>query len=525
MNISKLQQSNYLLFAGLIMLAAGLPVSFFLTSLSQFFIVGSFFLEGSFKAKFKNFIGNKAAVLLTLLWLFHLLGMLWTSDIDEGLKDLRIKLPLLILPIVLAGSGPLNKNQFNIVLGVFIAAVFGGSLVSVAVYNGFIQKELHSIRDIFIFNVSHIRFALFVCLSIFILFKTLIYKYLQKSYVSAAGLLALTIWFLYFLVFIESITGILILIFTVLVNLIWLAWRTKGVAIKGFIILTVLLIPLFIFSEVRSILSEYNVRQDYPADIDAKTESGNPYVTLDDNVLFENGYPIWAYVCEEELRPQWNSISSIKYDSLDEREQPIRFTLIRFLASKGLKKDAEAIKSLSKDEVKSIEKGIANVKYQNLSNTRIRLIQIVWEIDQYKKGLNPSGHSVTQRFEFWKAAIGIIKENPLSGVGTGDMPEAYKEQYNKTDSKLSEKFRLRAHNQYLAFGVGLGIPLLLFFIFLLLYSLLSKENKKDYLFRSFWFIAVLSMLTEDTLETQTGVTFFAFFLCLFLFSKPEKQTA
>jgi hypothetical protein len=30
------------------------------------------------------------------------------------------------------------------------------------------------------------------------------------------------------------------------------------------------------------------------------------------------------------------------------------------------------------------------------------------------------------------------------------------------------------------------------------------------------------MLTEDTLETQAGVTFYALFNCLFLFAKPEE---
>lgn len=525
MNIDKFQKSNYLLFTGLMMLAAGLPVSFFLTSLSQFFIIGSFFLEGSFREKFRQYSRNKVALLLTVLWLIHLVGLFWTSDMQEGIKDLRIKLPLLILPIILAGSAPLRKKQFDWVLGIFIAAVLGGSLVSIAVYNGIIVRELHSIRDIFIFNVSHIRFALFVCLSIFILFKVLVDKYRQGSYAIFCGIVALILWFLYFLIFIESITGILILIFTVLANLIWLAWKARGMLFKGVIILIVILIPLLFLSEVRSILAEYNIRQDYPMDINDKTKSGNSYVFLNDHVLYENGYPIWAYVCEEELRPEWNAVSSIKYDSLDARKQPLRFTLIRFLASKGLRKDAEAINTLSQVEIKSIEKGIANVKYQNLSDTRIRMIQIIWEIDQYRKGLNPSGHSVTQRFEFWKAAISIIKANPLIGVGTGDMPTAYTEQYTKTESRLSEKFRLRAHNQYLAIAVGLGIPVLLFFIFVLFYSILTNDNRKDYLFRSFWIVAILSMLTEDTLETQTGVTFFVFFLCLFLFSKPQTKTA
>ncbi|MBK6836831.1 MAG: hypothetical protein IPG90_00005 [Bacteroidetes bacterium] len=45
-------------------------------------------------------------MLLAILWLLHVLGLAWTQDLQEGLKDIRIKLPLLILPFVLSGSEP-----------------------------------------------------------------------------------------------------------------------------------------------------------------------------------------------------------------------------------------------------------------------------------------------------------------------------------------------------------------------------------------------------------------------------------
>ncbi len=221
------------------------------------------------------------------------------------------------------------------------------------------------------------------------------------------------------------------------------------------------------------------------------------------------------------MRPAWNKVSVIQYDSLDERRQALKYTLIRFLTSKGLRKDAEGVAALSSEEIKSIERGIANVKYQNLSDARIRLVQIIWEFDQFRRGSNPSGHSVTQRFEFWKAAKGIIASHPIIGVGTGDMPASYREQYNKMKSPLEEKFRLRAHNQYLALAVGLGIPVMIYFILFLVYSIISQKRWNNFLFLSFWIIAVLSMLTEDTLETQSGVTFFAFFFCFLAFYKPQ----
>jgi hypothetical protein len=38
----------------------------------------------------------------------------------------------------------------------------------------------------------------------------------------------------------------------------------------------------------------------------------------------------------------------------------------------------------------------------------------------------------------------------------------------------------------------------------------------------FFFIAFLSMLNEDTLETHAGVTFFSYFYSLFLFARDNK---
>jgi hypothetical protein len=38
----------------------------------------------------------------------------------------------------------------------------------------------------------------------------------------------------------------------------------------------------------------------------------------------------------------------------------------------------------------------------------------------------------------------------------------------------------------------------------------------------FWMIAMISFLTEDTLETQAGATFFSLFNSVFLFARPQE---
>ena len=66
--------------------------------------------------------------------------------------------------------------------------------------------------------------------------------------------------------------------------------------------------------------------------------------------------------------------------------------------------------------------------------------------------------------------------------------------------------------------VGFGLVGLLLFVVILLYPYCSKKDYRSYLYTVFLVIALLSMLPEDTIETQAGVTWFAFFNSLLIFA-------
>ena len=126
-------------------------------------------------------------------------------------------------------------------------------------------------------------------------------------------------------------------------------------------------------------------------------------------------------------------------------------------------------------------------------------------------------------FNLINGILNIIKKNPILGVGTGDISNAFNDYYEETASKLNEENRLRSHNQYLAITVAFGIIGLLWYLFSLLYPLSEKKNR-NYLYIIFLAIMLLSMLTEDTLETQIGVTLFAFFNSFLVFANDRKFT-
>jgi len=289
----------------------------------------------------------------------------------------------------------------------------------------------------------------------------------------------------------------------------------------GFIALLVA-IPLFISLYVLNIYKKYfSFIPDKNVKLEKVTALGNSYNHDTLSNVLENGHYVWRYVCEEELRETWNKRSKLNYDGKDRKGQYLKYTLIRFLSSKGYRKDADGVNKLLPDEVHSIENGIANVICNNEHSLSIRIYETIWEYENYKLTAYPNGHSLMQRLEYWKASLGIIKEHLLFGVGTGDMNIAFDQQYIKMKSPLDKKWRLRSHNQFLSITVGFGLLGLLWFLISLIFPFKEKWVRRDYFYLIFFAILVLSMMTEDTIESQAGLTFFVFFNNIFLFSRKR----
>lgn len=531
--------------AGLALLVIGLPLSKFLMSVAQltlaiYWIFGEDsgtvrtasdnairLLARNITNRFRKFFRNPSALVLASVFLMHIIGLLWTSDFQYGLEDVRKKIPLFVIPLVIATSEKLNRKQFDLIMGLFVAAVIIGTIVSMAVLAGIIPprqagntRELLDIRDISIF-ISHIRFSLLIVFSVFI---TGFYAWHGKGWkrLLFAGMI---IWLTIFLVILESVTGLLILLLVGVVLSIYHAITRRQWLHKISYLIAIAVVLFGIYSYVESIVKRHHrvAEQVDLKNLDKHTKGGYIYYHDTIHSSTENGYRVWIYVSWEEMEREWNKRSDIKFMDKDLKGNDLRYTLLRFLASKGVRKDAETVQALTEQEVHAIERGIANVNEQGKTNLSARIHQIVWEVDQYRKGGNPSGHSVTQRMEFWKAAAGIISNNRLTGVGTGDVKMAFEEEYDRMNSPLTKEWRLRSHNQYLAITVAFGYIGLIWFLFSLVFPMIRERRVTNYFYIAFFMIAVLSMVTEDTLETQAGVTFFAFFNSFFLFSRGKYE--
>jgi hypothetical protein len=86
---------------------------------------------------------------------------------------------------------------------------------------------------------------------------------------------------------------------------------------------------------------------------------------------------------------------------------------------------------------------------------------------------------------------------------------------------LQKEWWKRSHNQFMAITIAFGFFGLMVFLLYLFVPGYSVKNKHQ-LFIVFMIISIVSMLNEDTLETQAGVTFFGFFYSFLLFPAKEE---
>lgn len=496
----------------------GMPTSVFLMSVSQFVIVGNWLWEGKVPRKLRSFSNNRPALFVSGIFVIHVIGMLYTTDFTYGLNDLRVKLPILLLPLFLSTLPAFERKHIVTLISLFVLTVFITSVIGVVRYE-WLDEGILNKRIISPF-ISHIRFSLMVCISLVFIFYHL-YKNGIKQTSSFVGM-AISLWFVWFLLYAEFYTGVVVAFVCVWVSLVfWILHFSFKYKWAYFSVLIILPIILSIqFYRLYTIFKTPLPNQELLLGI--KTPSGEEYHSVLEDESLENGYYVWRNIAAKELEREWNRKSGLPYHGTDRLQQPLYSTIARYMSSKGLRKDSIDFQKLSKKDVLAIENGFTNVN--QLNGTTSRLESVFFEFDNIflNKG-NTEGNSIAQRLEFWKNGWSIIKKAPLFGVGTGDIKIAFQEAYNENETQLSEKYRLRTHNQFLTIFICLGVFGFVGFVFAVYYPLFFSESR-NYVFSMFLLIVTLSFLNEDTLETQAGVSFFAFFYSFILFLFPSEKS-
>jgi hypothetical protein len=501
-----INSSTFFFFLGASLVAVGLPTSKVLMSMGTMLLVLSLLIESNFKGYWAALKASVPFLALATYFFMHVISLLWTTDFAYALDDLRIKLTLLVIPLAFI-SRPPSAKELRLLLWLFLTAV---SVVSFYNFASFVHwignRTYEDIRELSLFG-SHIRFGILIAVAAAIALHFLLELKSQWKWL----LLIVFAWLGFYTYFSQIISGFLA--FSIVVGLFLGILAYAHSKWLGHLIVSlfciVLLSPLLVIIPFGGSTQHVNL-----ATLDKFTALGNPYTFKLNHVDYFN-QSTFLYVCEPELLEEWTKRSEIPYSGRDKKGQLLRFTLIRYMASKNLRKDAHAFRQLSHEDIRSIEEGVASVNEKQIG-LLARLDGIRFQLAHPE---NPNGHSLLQRLEYWKAAVQIIRENWVLGVGEGDVQASFDKQYVKNHSLLSTENRLRAHNSYLTSWLSFGLVGIFSFLFMNGSFLWRFWKMRSYLPLAFIVIAIGTFLIEDTLETQMGVTFFAFFFGLFA-AKP-----
>jgi len=379
-----------------------------INSISNAALILTWLIEGKFQEKWSTLKKSKSFWALLSVFAIHIIGLLYTENFEYALKDLKIKLPILLLPIVFASSISLSKKQFERILEILILTAFVSSLYAFYIYIRFYGNEIKELREISTI-ISHIRLSLMNAIASFAAFYLIFTK--KENLISIRNILLLSI-------------GIWLFIFNGILG-----------ARMGILIYFVMA-------------------------------------------------ALFAFFLIYTLRKWWLTISLI----------------LAVIA-------------------------LPVVTYLSIPSVKIRVDEIKYELNNYQHGGDPSGQSIAQRFVFWKIAIDIFKTSPVIGIGTGDVKDAYTAYYDAHPTIIQEKFQHRAHNQYLTILFTFGVIGFIIFMYGIISPMFFEKKYFDYFYVIFLISFLLSMTMEDTIETQAGVTFYAFFNALFLYARPKNIEA
>ena len=474
-------------------------------------------LEGRYVEKWKKAAGNRALQLFLLIFILHLVGLLWSSDLAYGLKLVKIKLPLLALPVIIATSPSLGMLRVRRILLVFSLAVSAASMASVLKLVGWLPGGIEGYRDLSLF-VHHIRFSLMIVLSLLISVYFLFIKRHSISRLERIYHTVVLIWFPVFLVLLKSLSGIVVAGLLAFFLLLRALFEIRDPVLRFMALVPVILIPLFsILYFNRAVEKYYTIDELVVEELDQYTIEGNPYKHHPENKEIENGHYVWIHVCDQELEQEWNDISELDYDGRTTTGNSLRITLIRFLASKGLRKDAAGLRQLSQEEIRAIEMGTGNHIYLKRFRLYPRIYEVIWEFDRYGMGYPPNNKSVVQRYLYLQASWSIAREHLLLGVGNGDVLQEFKKYYEAINSPLVGKQRRGAHNQYFTELIAFGLGGLIIFLAALVGPLFLAHRQRSFLATGFLILLMLSMLGAGTFDSATGAALGGLFYSLFLF--------
>lgn len=164
----------------------------------------------------------------------------------------------------------------------------------------------------------------------------------------------------------------------------------------------------------------------------------------------------------------------------------------------------------------------------------VALLLLIYNIDSFKTRyinelkVDLTGHfkiieNTEPRLARWNGIFELIKRSPIIGYGSGSEKKLLKEKYFEKGLYNSYLNEFNAHNEYLSILIKTGVIGLILFLYVLYFGFASAIRTRDILFLSFMVIITVVSLSENILDLNKGIFFYAFFFAVFL-GKERLQT-
>ena len=425
---------------------------------------------GDYQAFKVRLIENRHWILpLVLLMILHALSLIWSDDLVLGTKGLKVRISAFILPLLIAGTFPFSRENLLRLGNLLLLALTTVMLINWIHFGYLLQQgTFEDIRQLSWLD-SHIRFGILTAFSLAIS-RYLISQQPKYRY----GYWGYMLFTTAFLVYSQALSSFFCLLLVILFALIELRIYSK----MNPWIQSIIFLP-FVIGIIAVVF-----------DLSKPLESCPPMKNKAKAALL------------------WNQRSKVKFDRLDAKSQPISSTCERYLCSKYGSSNDFGIGELTDEDIRNIELGFTDPQEAN-GGFMHKYNALKYQLHETK---NPNGNSLLQRIIYWQVSLKTIKQEPLLSVGIGDIDaELYK---NFKATSLLEKNYKRSHNMYLTSWLACGILAPLLLIYLGLYLLYLGIKHRFTLLALFSVLILCTMFYEDSIETQSGATFFGLFIAL-----------
>lgn len=162
------------------------------------------------------------------------------------------------------------------------------------------------------------------------------------------------------------------------------------------------------------------------------------------------------------------------------------------------------------------------IGYNLVPSLRAKIDYLNYEVWRQEEGLDNQAYSDAGRITSIRFGLELWQENPLLGVGPGNLRQRMDQLYAQ---RLPAAEAKRPHNQFVSILAGSGVMGLLVFMAAVSYLALGQARWRNPVFLGALVIILASCMVENTLENSAGLGIFCFFLFFYRPDSPRLRSA